>query len=48
MTEKGMVDLQNCMDLLKVEPDSYSWTCLTSCHDGNQLIDMKIEVTNMQ
>lgn len=48
MTEKGMVDLQNCMDLLKVEPHSYSWTCLVSCHGGNQLIDMKIEVTDMR
>jgi hypothetical protein len=49
MTEKGMVDLQNCMDLLKVKSHSYnSLTCLVSFHDGNQLIHMNIEVTDIQ
>jgi hypothetical protein len=38
----GIVVLQNCMDLLKVEPGSYSETCLVSSHDGNQ------EVTSLQ
>jgi hypothetical protein len=38
-----MVVLQNCMDLLKVVPASYSETCLSSSHDGNQVIDVKVE-----
>jgi hypothetical protein len=38
----GIVVLQNCMDLLKVEPESYSETCLIPSHDGNQ------EVTSVQ
>jgi hypothetical protein len=43
--DKGMVVLQNCMDFMKVEPGSDSETC----HDGNQVIDMKAEdVTDMQ
>jgi hypothetical protein len=38
----GIVVLQNCMDLLKVEPGSYSETCLISSNDGSQ------EVTSIQ
>jgi hypothetical protein len=40
--EQGIVILQNCMVLLKVEPDSYSETCFTSSHSGTQ------EVTDVQ
>jgi hypothetical protein len=40
--DKGVVVLQNCMDLLKDVPGSYSDTCLTP-HDGNQVIDIKVE-----
>jgi hypothetical protein len=32
------------MDSLKVEPGSDSETC----HDGNQVIDIKVEVTDVQ
>jgi hypothetical protein len=38
-----MVVLQNCFDLLKVVPGSYSETSLTSSHDGNQVINIKVE-----
>jgi hypothetical protein len=40
-----MMVLQNCMDSLKAELGSDSETC----HDGNQVIDMKVEdVTDTQ
>jgi hypothetical protein len=49
MIDKGMVVLQNCIDLQKVIPDSYSETCLTSPHDGSQVINIKVEdVTDIQ
>jgi hypothetical protein len=35
--------LQNCMDFLKVEPGSSSETCPASSHEGNHVIDMKVE-----
>jgi hypothetical protein len=35
--------LQNCMDLVKAEPGSCSKTWLTSSHDENLVIDMKVE-----
>jgi hypothetical protein len=38
-----MAVLKNCMDLLKVVPGSYSETCLTSSHVGNQVTDIKVE-----
>jgi hypothetical protein len=45
MIDMVFVVLQNCMDLLKVEPGSDSETC----HDGNQVIDIKVEeVTDIQ
>jgi hypothetical protein len=45
----GIVILQNCLDLLKAEPGSYSETCVTSSHDGNQVVGMNIEeVRNVQ
>jgi hypothetical protein len=45
----GILVLQTCMDLLKVEPGSYSETCLTSSHDGSQVLSMNVEkVTNVQ
>jgi hypothetical protein len=38
-----MVVLQNCMGFLKAEPGSCSETCLTSSHDDNQVIHIKVE-----
>lgn len=38
---------ENCMYLLQVEPGLYSETCSTS-HDRNQLIDIKVEVTDIK
>jgi hypothetical protein len=38
----GIVILQNCLDLLKAEPGSYSETCVTS-YDGNQVVGMNTE-----
>jgi hypothetical protein len=44
MTDKVMV-LQNCLDLVKVEPDSGS----EAYHDGNHFITIKVEkVTDIQ
>jgi hypothetical protein len=40
--DKGMMVLQNCMDLLKVEPGSD----IETCHDGNQVIDIKAEIAS--
>jgi hypothetical protein len=49
MIDKGMVILQSCMDLQKVGSHSYSETCLTSFHVGNQVTYMKVEdVTDIQ
>jgi hypothetical protein len=42
--DKCMVLLQNSMELLKVGPHSYSETCLTSSHIGNQVPNIKVEV----
>jgi hypothetical protein len=37
------------MDLLKVEPASYSETYLSSSHDGSQVLSMNVEkVTDVQ
>jgi hypothetical protein len=41
--DKGTMLLQNCMDILNVEPGSVSETCPTSSHDGDQIIDVKVE-----
>jgi hypothetical protein len=38
-----MVVLQNCIDLLKVVPGSYSEVYLSSSHDGNQVVNIKVE-----
>jgi hypothetical protein len=47
--EYGIVVLQNCMNLLKVEPGSYTETFLTSSYDGSQILNMNTEeVTNVQ
>lgn len=43
MVDKDMLVLQNCMALVKVEPGSYSEACLTSSHDGNSVITIKVE-----
>jgi hypothetical protein len=42
MSEKGMVVLQNCLDLPKFIPDSYHETYLTP-HDEYQAISIKVE-----
>jgi hypothetical protein len=42
--DKGTMLLQNCMDFLRIESGSSSQTsCLTSSHDGNQMIDVIVE-----
>jgi hypothetical protein len=43
-----MVVLQNCMDLLQGVPGSDSETCPMPSHDGNQVICMKVDVTDTQ
>ena len=40
---KSMLVLQDPMELVKVEPGSYSETCLTSSHVGNGLTGIKVE-----
>jgi hypothetical protein len=42
MIDNDVAILQNCMDLMKVEPGSCSETCLTSSHE-NRVIDIKVE-----
>jgi hypothetical protein len=39
----GMVVLQNCMDILKIEPGPYSGTCQMSSDNGNQVVSIKVE-----
>jgi hypothetical protein len=43
-----IVVLQNCMDLPKVVPHSSTETYPTSSRDGNQVIDVKVEVTDIE
>jgi len=43
MTVNDLLILQNCVDLLKVEPGSCSETCLTSSHTENQVVVVKVE-----
>jgi hypothetical protein len=43
-----IVVLQNSVNLLKVVPHSSTETYLTYSHDGNQVIDVKAEVTDIQ
>jgi predicted metal-binding protein len=40
--------LQNCMDFLKVEPVFSDESCPASSHDGTQVIDIKVEVSDTQ
>jgi hypothetical protein len=42
VTDKGVVVLQNCVDLPKVKPGSYSDTCLPP-HIGNNVTSIKVE-----
>jgi hypothetical protein len=35
--------LQNCTDILKVELGSCNEACITSCHDGDEVINIKVE-----
>ncbi|XP_033606108.1 uncharacterized protein LOC111875794 isoform X2 [Cryptotermes secundus] len=39
---------ENCVDFLKVEPGLSDGTCPTSSHDGTQVIDIKVEVSDTQ
>jgi len=43
MIDNDVLILQNCMDLLKVEPGSCCDTCLTSSIDENKVIGIKVE-----
>jgi hypothetical protein len=44
MIDNDLLILQNCMDLVKVEPGSCSEeTYLTSSHNENQVVDIKVE-----
>jgi hypothetical protein len=46
--DKGMVVLQNYMDLQKDVPGLCSEMCLSSSHDENQVINIKVEATDIQ
>lgn len=39
----GTMVLQNCMDLERDVPGSCRETCPTSCHDANQVMNIKVE-----
>jgi hypothetical protein len=45
--DKGTMLLQNCMDIVKVEPGSSSETCPAS-HNGNQITDTNVEPSGSQ
>ena len=40
--------LQNCMGLIKDEPDSGSETCVTTLDDGNEEGHIKVEVSDIK
>jgi hypothetical protein len=44
MVDNDVLILQNCIGSLKVEPGACRETCLTSSHNENQVIDIKVEV----
>ena len=44
MVDDGMVVLQNCTNLVKAEPGSYSEECVTSCLDESEVTVIKVEV----
>jgi hypothetical protein len=48
MIDNGKMVLQNCMDCLKVEPGLSAEICPASTHDGAQVIDIKVEVSDTQ
>jgi hypothetical protein len=41
--DNGMMVLQNCTDFLESLPGSCSETYLTSFHDGNEVMSIKVE-----
>lgn len=43
MVANVTVVLQSCMDLVKAEPGSCSKTWLTSSHEENLVVDIKVE-----
>jgi hypothetical protein len=47
LIDKVVLLLQNCINLLKVVPGSCNETYLTSPHDGNQVMNVKAEVTDV-
>jgi hypothetical protein len=44
----AVIILQNGTDLPKVEPDSYSEAYITSSHDGSEVFNMKVEVSDAE
>jgi hypothetical protein len=49
MINEATVISQGTMGLIQAGPDSSSKICLTSSHDGNQVVSIKVEeVTDMQ
>jgi hypothetical protein len=43
MTDKGVVVLQNCMNMERCVPGSHSETYPTSSHDAYQAMNIKVE-----
>lgn len=43
MIDNDVMVLQNCTDFLKCLPGSCSETCVTSFHDGNEVMSIKVE-----
>jgi hypothetical protein len=41
--DNDVMVLQNCTDFLKCLPGSYSETCVTSFHDGSEVMSIKVE-----
>jgi hypothetical protein len=47
MIGNGVMVLQTCTDLQKGLPGSCSETCLTSFHDGNEVMSIKVEAVTV-
>jgi hypothetical protein len=43
-----VIVLQNCTNLPKVEPDSYNEEYVTSSHFGSEVINIKVEVSDIE
>jgi hypothetical protein len=46
LIDKVVLLLQNCINVLKVVPGSYNETYLISSQDGNQVMNIKADVTD--